>query len=44
MENRIYTAEPGLEVAGLTTLSFVNNLDSANFAELISRHGLDDRF
>jgi len=42
MENRTYTADPALEVSGLTTLSFVNNLDSSSFAELISKHGLEE--
>lgn len=39
---RIYTADPNLEVAGLTTLSFVSNLDSTNYAELIKKHGLEN--
>jgi hypothetical protein len=42
MIKRTYQAEPGLEVAGLTTLSFVNNLDSVNYAELVAKHGLDN--
>ncbi|MDX2139864.1 MAG: hypothetical protein SF123_17395 [Chloroflexota bacterium] len=38
---RLYTCDPTLEVAGSTTLSFVNNIATPNIADLVAQHGLD---
>lgn len=39
---RIYVAPEGLEVAGSTTLSFVDNIGSTTFQPLVEKHGLSN--
>jgi hypothetical protein len=39
-QRRAYVASPELEVAGSTTLSFIDNISSTTFRPLIERHNL----